>query len=54
LKLLFLLLLIFPALHSDAAVVLFSRTQTAIQTPFEPLRNPGFGGGPSLLTSSDV
>ena len=47
-------LLIFPALTSDAAVVLFGRTQQAIQTPFEPARNPDFNGGLSPFTSTDV
>jgi hypothetical protein len=31
----------------------FSRTQRALQTPFDPLRNPGFGGVPSPLTSQE-
>jgi hypothetical protein len=34
--------------------IIFGRTQQAIQTPFEPLRNPGFGGLPSSFTSTDV
>jgi hypothetical protein len=33
---------------------LFGRTQLAGQTPFEPLRNPGFGGVPSPITSEEV
>lgn len=49
-----LLLLVFPALKADSAALLFGRTQQAIQTPFEPLRNPGFGGGPSPFVSTDV
>jgi hypothetical protein len=32
----------------------FSRTQISIQTPFEALRNPGFNGVPSGVTSTDV
>lgn len=35
-------------------MILFGRTQTAIQTPFEPNRNPGFGGVPSEIESTDV
>lgn len=31
-----------------------SRTQEAIDTPFEPNRNPGFGGVPSGIESEDV
>jgi hypothetical protein len=34
--------------------VLFGRTQFAIQTPFEPLRNPGYGGVPSPITSTET
>lgn len=49
-----LVLLVFPALRSDGASLLFGRTQQAIQTPFEPMRNPGFGGGPSPFVSTDV
>jgi len=49
-----LLLLVFPALRGDSAVVLFGRTQEAIDTPFEAGRNPGFGGLPQLFTSTDV
>ena len=33
---------------------LFGRTQSAIQTPFEPLRNPGFGGLAQPFVSTDV
>ena len=29
-------------------------TQVALSTPFEPLRNPGFGGVASTLTEDDV
>jgi len=35
-------------------VVLFGRTQQALETPFIPLRNPGFGGLPSTFVSTDV
>lgn len=51
---LLLLLFIFPALTADSAVILFQRTQEAEDTPFEPLRNPGFGGDPSPITSDEV
>jgi hypothetical protein len=33
---------------------LITRSQVAISTFFEALRNPGFGGVPSTLTSTDV
>lgn len=36
------------------AAILFGRTQQAIQTPFQPLRNPGFGGVAQPFTSTDV
>ena len=49
-----LLLFIFPAFTSDAAVILFGRTQEAINTPFTPARNPDFSGGTSPFTSTDV
>lgn len=32
----------------------FSRTQQAIQTPFEALRNPDQSGNPGIITSTDV
>ena len=35
-------------------MILFGRTQTAIQTPFEPLRNPDQSGNPGILSSVDV
>ena len=35
-------------------MILFGRTQTAIQTPFEPERNPDQAGEQSLLTSVDT
>jgi len=35
-------------------MIVFGRTQRSIQTPFEPLRNPGFGGLPSTISSTDV
>ena len=35
-------------------MIIFGRTQTAIQTPFEPNRNPGFGGLPQSFTSTDA
>jgi hypothetical protein len=34
--------------------VLFGRTQEAIDTPFTPNRNPGFGGVPSEIESTNV
>lgn len=34
--------------------ILFGRTQAALDTPFEPNRNPGFGGVPSELQSDNV
>ena len=36
--------------------ILFGRTQLAVQTPFEPNRNPQWGGsaGPSGIVSIDV
>jgi hypothetical protein len=34
--------------------ILFGRTQSAIETPFEPLRNPGYGPAPSVLTSQET
>lgn len=36
------------------ASIVFGRTQQAIQTPFQPLRNPGYGGVPSSITSSET
>lgn len=34
--------------------ILFGRTQQSLETPFEPLRNPGFGPAPSVLTSLEA
>lgn len=34
--------------------MIFGRTQLAIQTPFEPLRNPGYGGVASPITSVEA
>lgn len=34
--------------------ILFGRTQAAIDTPFEPNRNPGYGGVPSDIESQNV
>lgn len=34
--------------------ILFGRTQSASDTPFEPNRNPGFGGVPSEISSNNV
>lgn len=34
--------------------IIFGRTQNALETPFEPLRNPGFGPSPSVLTSLEA
>ncbi len=51
---LFLILLCVPAFNADSAVILFGRTQTAIQTPFEPGRNPDFNGSLSPFTATDV
>ena len=36
------------------ALLLASRTQLAIQTPFEPGRNPGYSGGLEPFVSTDV
>jgi hypothetical protein len=51
---LFLLFLCVPAFKADSAVILFGRTQNAIQTPFEPGRNPDFNGSVSPFTATDV
>lgn len=34
--------------------IIFGRTQNALETPFEPNRNPGFGGTPSEIESNNV
>ena len=34
--------------------IIFGRTQSAVQTPFQPLRNPGYGGGASPLVSTET
>ena len=49
-----LILLVFPAIQADSAVILFGRTQPAIDTPFEPGRNPDFNGGESQFTADNV
>jgi hypothetical protein len=45
---------LFPALRSDSAIILFQRTQEAIDTPFEPERNPDYNGLPGTLTADNV
>lgn len=34
--------------------IIFGRTQQAIETPFEPTRNPGYGPAPSVLVSQEL
>lgn len=34
--------------------IIFGRTQDSLGTPFEPLRNPAFGGGVSIITAQDA
>lgn len=36
------------------AVIIFGKTQSALDTPFEPIRNPDFRGGTSPLTSTEA